>query len=190
MNWLAGPAGFVGVPLEFRWRAFMPRVSRPAYLFGSYRLDAEDGSPTLEGEPVPLPPKAIDVLLVLVEEAGNVVSKADLTRRAWSEEFLRTRQPEVQIFLIREQFRSRDPTDSDRNRSQAAPRASAAVKTLPVESKRTGGECRPESGSSAARRQSARPSVEACAAGLALGVLLLGLQVTRCAAFAQSQWLP
>ena len=56
-------------------------AERPFYVFGPFHLDAT-GRLLLRGrEPVPLPPKAIDTLLVLVENAGTVVSKEHLLKQ-------------------------------------------------------------------------------------------------------------
>jgi TolB-like protein/DNA-binding winged helix-turn-helix (wHTH) protein/Flp pilus assembly protein TadD len=51
--------------------------------FGRYRLDAENGLLLRDGAPVPLPPKAFDVLRVLVGNPGRVVSKEELMATVW-----------------------------------------------------------------------------------------------------------
>src|SRR5215472_3780196 len=63
-------------------------AERPFYVFGPFHLDAT-GRLLLRGhEPVPLPPKAIDTLLVLVENAGTVVSKEHLLKQVWQDAFV------------------------------------------------------------------------------------------------------
>ena len=47
------------------------------YEFGAYRIDAQDHLLLREGEVVPLAPKAFDLLLVLVESSGRVISKEE-----------------------------------------------------------------------------------------------------------------
>src|SRR5687767_13460950 len=53
------------------------------YRFGDYELDSAKRLLFRNGERVNLTPKAFDVLLVLVERHGQVVSKDDLLRLVW-----------------------------------------------------------------------------------------------------------
>jgi DNA-binding response OmpR family regulator len=45
------------------------------YTFGPFRLDSRECLLILDGKPVPLAPKAFEVLLVLVENAGTWLTK-------------------------------------------------------------------------------------------------------------------
>ena len=51
--------------------------------FGPFRLSAADRLLEKEGVAVPLNSHALDLLIILVERAGEVVSKRDLIARAW-----------------------------------------------------------------------------------------------------------
>ncbi|HYO76343.1 MAG TPA: winged helix-turn-helix domain-containing protein, partial [Thermoanaerobaculia bacterium] len=51
--------------------------------FGPFRLDAANHELLRDGRAVPLKPKAFDLLRVLVENRGRIVSKDDLLRRVW-----------------------------------------------------------------------------------------------------------
>src|SRR5262245_18759313 len=51
--------------------------------FGPFRLSAADRLLEKEGVAVPLNSHALDLLIILVECAGEVVSKRDLIARAW-----------------------------------------------------------------------------------------------------------
>jgi DNA-binding winged helix-turn-helix (wHTH) protein/tetratricopeptide (TPR) repeat protein len=53
------------------------------YEFGPFRLDAQRRALYRGGEFVPLTPKAGEMLVLLVEEAGRVVTKEQLFQRAW-----------------------------------------------------------------------------------------------------------
>ena len=53
------------------------------YEFGPYRYDPEQRLLFREGQAVPLAPKAIDTLHVLLEQRGRIVEKADLMKRVW-----------------------------------------------------------------------------------------------------------
>lgn len=58
---------------------------RLVYEFGEFRLDAEGRLLLRHGKPVPLTPKAVDLLVVLVEARGNPVAKEDLLQRVWAD---------------------------------------------------------------------------------------------------------
>lgn len=51
--------------------------------FGPFRFDTEQRLLFRGGEPVPLFPKALDILHVLLEQRGCVVEKSELLRRVW-----------------------------------------------------------------------------------------------------------
>jgi hypothetical protein len=57
---------------------------RHFYELGPFRVDPGERTLFREGKPVPLPPKTFDMLLVLVENRGRVLSKSesDTPRRA------------------------------------------------------------------------------------------------------------
>ena len=54
-----------------------------AYTFGPFHYDAEQRLLFRQGEVVPLVPKAIDTLHVLLERRGRIVEKADLMKLVW-----------------------------------------------------------------------------------------------------------
>jgi DNA-binding winged helix-turn-helix (wHTH) protein/tetratricopeptide (TPR) repeat protein len=58
------------------------------YEFGLYRLDALNRSLYRSGVFVPLSPKVFDTLLVLVQEAGRVVTKDELMQKVWPDAFV------------------------------------------------------------------------------------------------------
>src|SRR5690349_25149726 len=58
------------------------------YAFGPFELDADDRLLMHAGEIVPLTPKALDTLLILVERNGHVVSKDELLERVWPDSFV------------------------------------------------------------------------------------------------------
>jgi len=53
------------------------------YEFGPFRLDAERRALYREGEFIPLTPKAAEILALLLEEAGRVVTKEQILERVW-----------------------------------------------------------------------------------------------------------
>ena len=63
-------------------------AERRFYEFGRFSLDATGRVLSCEGRPVPLAPKIADILLLLVENAGNVVEKEELLKKVWPHEFV------------------------------------------------------------------------------------------------------
>src|SRR5260221_6767981 len=51
--------------------------------FGPFRLDAARRALYREGEFIPLTPKAAEMLVLLLEEAGRVVTKERILERVW-----------------------------------------------------------------------------------------------------------
>lgn len=69
--------------------------------FGPYRLDTVGRVLTLDAQLVPLPTKAIEVLLVLVRRNGEVVSKDDLMKEVWPDAFVEEGNLTQHIHLLR-----------------------------------------------------------------------------------------
>jgi DNA-binding winged helix-turn-helix (wHTH) protein len=53
------------------------------YVFGAFRLDADERVLLREGAPVPVASKAMDVLLILIERAGQMIERGELIKRVW-----------------------------------------------------------------------------------------------------------
>src|SRR3712207_8079779 len=58
------------------------------YEFGPFRLDPAERVLTRGGQPVPLTPKAFDLLVVLVENGGHLLGKKDLMGAGWPDSFV------------------------------------------------------------------------------------------------------
>lgn len=78
------------------------------YEFGPFRLDATERLLLREGQPIPMPPRVMDTLLVLVESRGQVLSKDELMRRVWPETFVEEGNLGQNIFLIRKVLSAAD----------------------------------------------------------------------------------
>ncbi len=61
----------------------MASVSNRLYAFGGFRLDSRRRLLLRGDEVIPLTPKALDTLLVLVENAGRVIEKDELIQQVW-----------------------------------------------------------------------------------------------------------
>jgi serine/threonine protein kinase len=71
------------------------------YDFGPFRLDPDERLLSRESKPVPLAPKVIDTLLVLVENRGHLVDKDELIKRVWPDAFVEEGNLNKNIFLLR-----------------------------------------------------------------------------------------
>ena len=61
---------------------------KTTYEFGKWRLDVAEHLLLCDGVPVPLTPKVFDTLVLLVENAGSLVSKDEFFRRVWPDAFV------------------------------------------------------------------------------------------------------
>ena len=66
----------------------MDQKEKLFYEFGTFRLDSHDRLLLRSGQQVPLTPKAFDILLVLVESSGHVVTKEELLEKVWAGSFV------------------------------------------------------------------------------------------------------
>jgi TolB-like protein/DNA-binding winged helix-turn-helix (wHTH) protein/cytochrome c-type biogenesis protein CcmH/NrfG len=72
------------------------------YGFGSYHLDAVERVLLRDGQPVTLPPKDLETLLVLVERAGHIVEKEELLEKVWPGVFVEEGNLARHIFNLRQ----------------------------------------------------------------------------------------
>jgi DNA-binding winged helix-turn-helix (wHTH) protein len=66
----------------------MAEVPATVHEFGSFRLDATERLLLRGGQPVPLTPKAFDLLVYLVNHAGRLISKQELIAALWPNTFV------------------------------------------------------------------------------------------------------
>src|SRR5213082_856619 len=59
-----------------------------SYTFKSFRLEVAERQLLNDGMPVPLRPKAFDVIAFLVERAGHLVEKEELIKAVWPDSFV------------------------------------------------------------------------------------------------------
>src|SRR5882762_1071231 len=79
----------------------MATLSGNTYIFGAFRLDVIDRSLRRDGELVPLTAKAFDVLVLLVQNCGHVVSKQEFMDKVWSGSFVEEANLTQNIFTLR-----------------------------------------------------------------------------------------
>jgi DNA-binding winged helix-turn-helix (wHTH) protein/Tol biopolymer transport system component len=66
----------------------MGAPDKTIYEFGEWCLNVTEHLLLRRGQPVPLTPKAFDILIVLVENAGRLVSKDEFLKRVWPDAFV------------------------------------------------------------------------------------------------------
>jgi DNA-binding winged helix-turn-helix (wHTH) protein/TolB-like protein len=73
--------------------------------FGKFRLDADKKMLWFENELVNLPLKEIELLCVLTEKGGEVITKGELLERVWAESFVEESNLSRHIYLLRKTFK-------------------------------------------------------------------------------------
>ena len=69
--------------------------------FGPFRLNPSEHLLSRGEEPVPLPPKAFEILVLLVENSGHVLSKHVLMEALWPDNFVEDSNLTQNVFLVR-----------------------------------------------------------------------------------------
>jgi TolB-like protein/DNA-binding winged helix-turn-helix (wHTH) protein/Tfp pilus assembly protein PilF len=69
--------------------------------FGPFRLDPAERRLLRDGRPIPLPPKNFDALLLLVEHAGHLLGKDEMTERLWPDSIVEEASLAKCIFTLR-----------------------------------------------------------------------------------------
>ncbi len=71
------------------------------YEFGPFQLDPPERLLLCDGQPVPMPPKAFDLLVVLVERSGHLVEKEELLKAVWRDSFVEEGNLSVTVSVLR-----------------------------------------------------------------------------------------
>ncbi len=79
----------------------MGQQDNRSYEFGRFRLNVAERVLLRDGEVVPLTPKVFDILLTLVENRGQVVSKDEVMKRVWPDTFVEEGNLTQNISLLR-----------------------------------------------------------------------------------------
>src|SRR5207247_8503403 len=83
-------------------RPEMPRDLKHFYDFGSYSVDESERLLLRGDEVVPLTPKAFEMLLVLLESSGHVLTKEELMKRVWPDTIVEEANLSHNIYKLRE----------------------------------------------------------------------------------------
>jgi TolB-like protein len=79
----------------------MPLEAGSVYEFGPFRLDPAERRLRRDGTPVPLTPKALDMLHLLVESGGRAISKDELMEKLWPDTTVSEATLAQHIFAVR-----------------------------------------------------------------------------------------
>ena len=84
------------------WIDWSAPVGNPASSqFGPFLIDVGERMLRRDGEPVPLTPKAFDVLVALLEKPGQLISKEELLQKVWPDTFVEESNLAYNIFALR-----------------------------------------------------------------------------------------
>ena len=75
--------------------------AKELYEFGPFRVDPEKQTLLRNGKSVPLTPKSLQLLLVLVRRSNEVVTKEELMRSVWPNTFVEEANLSRNIFMLR-----------------------------------------------------------------------------------------
>src|SRR5919205_2778476 len=77
------------------------RPDAQVFEFGPFRLDTAEKLFFKHGEPVPLAPKAFELLAILVKQSGHLVDKNDLLKEIWPDSFVEESSLTQNIYVLR-----------------------------------------------------------------------------------------
>src|SRR5215203_386482 len=69
--------------------------------FGDFRLDVSERRLLRDGRPVPLAPKAFDVLVALAARPGRLMTKDELLKEVWPDSFVEESNLAYHVFALR-----------------------------------------------------------------------------------------
>src|SRR6185369_16973366 len=96
-------------PATWSMPLFMSRnVELKVYEFNGFRLEAAQRRLLYDGQPVPLKPKILDLLLFLVEMRGQLVVKEDLMREIWPDAIVEENNITVSMSILRKTLGDHD----------------------------------------------------------------------------------
>jgi len=82
----------------------MARENKRIYEFGDFRIDTVNRRLMRDGETVPLKAKAVEALLVLIENQGDLVEKDELMATLWADSFVEESNLTQHIYTLRKAF--------------------------------------------------------------------------------------
>jgi DNA-binding winged helix-turn-helix (wHTH) protein len=136
----------------------MSQQPRHLYEFGPFSIDTVNRLLLRDGKAVPLKPKVVDTLLMLVENMGRVVEKDELIEKLWPDSFVEEGNLTQNIYVLRKALDSGTESESYiETIPRRGYRFAAPVKEIPYEESgalaAAHGEIHPSSGNGEAATQ-------------------------------------
>ena len=155
-----------------------PTAMKPkrSYRFGPFRLNTETRVLLRGGDMVPLPPKAVDTLLVLLLDAGQPVHKDALIQAVWPDTFVEENNLAHHISVLRKAL-----GDGEGGKSY--------IETIPKRGYRFAGDVKDDEENSAAGHVPAAPSVAPADSRVTRRRLAAAIALSVVAALAFVWWL-
>ena len=79
----------------------MSQQATDLYEFGPFRIDTTNRLLFRNGKPIPLKPKVVETLLVLIENSGRVLEKDELIQKLWPDTFVEEGNLTQNIYVLR-----------------------------------------------------------------------------------------
>src|SRR6266700_196064 len=79
----------------------MSAETKVLYEFGNFRCDPREHLLLCDGKPVSLSPKSFEILVVLIQNNGRLLTKDDLMRQVWPDSFVEEANLTVNISALR-----------------------------------------------------------------------------------------
>ncbi|MGH9881068.1 MAG: winged helix-turn-helix domain-containing protein, partial [Pyrinomonadaceae bacterium] len=89
----------------------MSSEAKPLRQFGPFRLDVEKKILWHEGEPVNLPLKEVELLCVLTDNVGEVITKEEILDQIWADSFVEESNLSRHIYLLRKTLKDFGETE-------------------------------------------------------------------------------
>jgi DNA-binding winged helix-turn-helix (wHTH) protein/TolB-like protein/lipoprotein NlpI len=134
------------------------------YEFGPFRIDTTNRLLFRDGQPVPLKPKVVETLLLLIENSGRVMEKDELIEKLWPDTFVDEANLTQNIYVLRKALTS-------------GPDSENYIETIPRRGYRFSGEVRKVTADGSGPVAVARPSArwKWLTAFVLVGVAAVGL---------------
>lgn len=99
------------MPVSQQEEGVVPSIQaeRWIYIFGNYRLDVQDCRLWHGDTSIALPPKAFDILHVLIQNAGQLIEKKALLQAVWPNTFVEEGNLSVYVSALRKIFGKESP---------------------------------------------------------------------------------
>jgi eukaryotic-like serine/threonine-protein kinase len=79
----------------------MPAETKVLYEFGNFRCDPRERLLVCDGKPVSLSPKSFEILVVLVQNSGRLLTKDELMQKVWPDSFVEEANLTVNVSALR-----------------------------------------------------------------------------------------